>query len=359
MGELLGWIAVETRLGEKSRETKVEILDALGAGLSYILMVIVELRGYKMMPHIKAITNMQVVGKYRANEESTDNSGWTRIMALLPKLKYINVSITANSKHWSEFSASSLMTLSYSIPVPRSASNLNKWGLPSMDNHYASLSSLRHVRLPSLYSSYLGTQQEQQQHLLTLGIPTERKIDAGLLRFLADIGSNLLSLQIGSSFLQGKVMMDEIWHICPRLVRLDSGFLFLFPPPLNHPIHTISIFIPPYPSSASRLPRRVSPGHATQVTDSSPIRPSNANKNFTPFFPPSLIKSWPSLRRLIVQGDKRGGNDMERLVLRGQISLCNWLVDLAQECRQHFISLENSEGVTFDTLGLDKLLESN
>jgi hypothetical protein len=113
------------------------------------------------------------------------------------------------------FQSYSLTTLVYYHPYKPFSLPTDPIGLPSLRN-------LRLLSTPEAFRQNLG----------------------GIVPFLELYGQNLWSLQLGGYGRVHRVLPKEVWELCPQLRRLDSIFVLRHPPPVAHPLRTISVFHP-------------------------------------------------------------------------------------------------------------------
>lgn len=219
---------------------------------------------------------------------------WFKRIELLPKLQFLRMTADTVLHPLPLVCSRSLTTLSYCGRFEPFSLPLDKCDLPA----------LQHLRFTS-YSHVL-------RHTINDLIP-----------ILEKLGRNLLSLEVGR-YLCDVTIPQEIWELCPRLERLDSRLHLHYPPPQNHPLHTISAFFP-YLQAYSM--------------------------EWTIPFAASLLSS-PSLRRIILECS------WSTVRATAPASLYTWLRDCENACEENSVSLEDLDGKSFKDSDIRTLLPS-
>jgi hypothetical protein len=245
---------------------------------------------YQNMPKLRVIINA-----------TTSQHG--RIPALEQPLNSFDnlqfLFIISNSRHppWPAISSPKLTTLSYNNEIQPFYLPVDRWDVPA----------LRHLRFP-LWAHSAG------RHINLL-IPV-----------LEAVGTNLISLQIGSLGFSDATLPKRLWDLCPRLQRLDSCLCLCDPPPPFHPLHTISVFFPEiYRFGITILP-------------------------FT-----TSVLNWPSLRRLILQTDWKLFDEVSSLE-EDLLDVRDWLEECVVICDRHGVTVEDTHGISFKNSRLWALL---
>lgn len=278
VNELGQWSDLIAETGDLS----VEIIDA--PRLTEIPLARALINNHKSMPLLKVMVRVVIT--------DVMSQDWTETISSSPCLKVAD--FAHDSLQQQTLHSSSLTTLSY-------RNNENPFSLLLND---INLPALRHLRLtPERY-----TLERQIEHLIPL---------------LERIGRNLVTLQIGL-FHSIKFVPQEIWEVCPRLQRLDSALRLPHSPPSNHPLHTISIFIPyVHTNAVGRI--LVSP------------------------FPTSL-HDWVSLRQVII-------NNGWKLVFGiTHVDILRSIRQWVNTCKRCCVDLKDAWGVLFEDSGLERYL---
>jgi hypothetical protein len=140
----------------------------------------------------------------------------------------------------------------------------------------------------------------------------------GIFRLLRKIGSNLHSLQLGMNYFHHAIP-EELWEVCPRLERFDSTLSIVYPPPEDHPLSTMSFFMPDTLASTS----------------------------FS-----ADLKGFRCIRHLIAQDIWKGVKNM----MEGYGSARIWISSLIETCDVRGVTLEDATGVLIDDSFIRDLL---
>lgn len=192
---------------------------------------------------ISSMPSLRVIMEHNGGHHGLRNE-WPEVISLSPKLKFVKCSNYLELSDWPSISSSSLTVLEFSSSNNCLSIPLEKFHLPS----------LRHLR----FTGPLDNIWQDSHRLVPI---------------LKAVGHNLLSLKVGNNS-SWETIPHEVWNLCPLLERLDTGFCFRHPPPLDHPLHTVSV--------------------AFSYTG------ENVEKMRSMVVFPSPLRDWPSVRRVVI-----------------------------------------------------------
>jgi hypothetical protein len=286
----------------------VEILDG-GNCETVMRQVLSESYGQINMPDLKVILNTSMGFRKGFGAGSGSDSrmlyGWMNLLHRFRKIKWV---------HLFHFESQHLEFLDNgNISMVKSAAHLEDHGEDGDNSENVSISGQS-----SLQPLSHGLDSIMKEQIL------------GILLFIPLfqlIGYRLRSLDAGSFYVYPKIMPREILELCPNLERLGSNICLRHPPPLNHPLHLITIFLP------------FSMPHALSL-------PSGYDKLVSPL--PSSLEEWTSLRRIIVATKWVDLKGSEAVVLE---EVSRW----GSICEERGIALVDNDGKLFGTNRPEKL----